>query len=215
MWYSGTDQSVLLKDTSMPLKSCKIIKAAEELFLGHRYDEVTLEQVAERAGVGKGTIYRYFRSKEDLYYRILLSALDELIESLNDVNPNDNGTGLKDIVGNFVDFYTRRGSAFAILQAAQLHHNAPPANLKTQWQKKHRRMIALLASRMKIGMEAGSYKTDLKPEAAALLLLGMVRTALSNPDAMPETAELSTTLVRLFENGISSTSTQQSGQEGN
>ena len=44
-----------------------IARAAAELFAARPYHEVRQEDIAERAGVGKGTLYVYFRSKEDLY----------------------------------------------------------------------------------------------------------------------------------------------------
>jgi len=214
MCYSGTDQSVLLEDVGMPLKDRQIIQAAEELFLGHRYHEVTLQQVADQAGVGKGTIYRYFRNKEDLYYRILLTALDELAESLEKVDTAANGSDLTDIVARIVEFYTRRRSLFALLQTEKIHCTAPPEYLEEQWQEKQQRMIALLATRMKCQMDSGSYRTDLKPEGAALLLLGMVRSALCHQDEMPEPDELSSTLVSLFECGIGTASIRQSAERG-
>ena len=194
----------------MPLKNRQIIEAAEQLFLTHRYHEVTLQQVADLAGVGKGTIYRYFRNKEDLYYKILLTALDELAESLEDLDGGADGTGLNELVSRILEFYTRRRSLLALLQSEQLRHNTPPAEVKGLWEKKHERMIELVASVMECQMEAGSYRTDLRPEAAALLLLGMVRSALFHRDEMPDKEELGSTLVSLFESGISTASIRQS-----
>lgn len=43
-----------------------LIKAAMELFANNGYQETTLEQVAERAGLHVQTLYRHFRSKQEL-----------------------------------------------------------------------------------------------------------------------------------------------------
>jgi len=45
----------------------KILKAAKELFLADRYDGVTLDRVAERAGVSRQTVYNRFGSKETVF----------------------------------------------------------------------------------------------------------------------------------------------------
>lgn len=45
----------------------KILAAAKELFLAGRYDGVNLEQVAERAGVSRQTVYNRFGSKETVF----------------------------------------------------------------------------------------------------------------------------------------------------
>ncbi|MDL4816572.1 TetR/AcrR family transcriptional regulator [Actinomadura opuntiae] len=45
----------------------KILAAAKELFLADRYDGVTLERIAERAGVSRQTVYNRFSSKETVF----------------------------------------------------------------------------------------------------------------------------------------------------
>ncbi|MFW5683865.1 MAG: TetR/AcrR family transcriptional regulator [Spirochaetota bacterium] len=52
-------------------KETRILAAAERL-LGHmRYRDVTVHAIATEAGEAKGTIYLYFRSKEDLFVALL------------------------------------------------------------------------------------------------------------------------------------------------
>ena len=46
-------------------------EAALELFLSHGIPEVTIDQIVERAGVAKGSFYRYFRDKEELVASLL------------------------------------------------------------------------------------------------------------------------------------------------
>src|SRR6201995_6119515 len=49
-----------------PATDEKITKAAAELMLQRGYDRTTVDDVADRAGVGKATVYRRWPSKEDL-----------------------------------------------------------------------------------------------------------------------------------------------------
>jgi AcrR family transcriptional regulator len=51
-------------------------QAALELFLVDGYDETTMEQIADRAGVGTTTLYRYFPTKDQLILDPLLVAMD-------------------------------------------------------------------------------------------------------------------------------------------
>ncbi|MGH3055413.1 MAG: helix-turn-helix domain-containing protein, partial [Gaiellaceae bacterium] len=44
-----------------------ILHAAAVIFTQHDYHEVLMEDVAQTCGVGKGTLYRYFPSKHELY----------------------------------------------------------------------------------------------------------------------------------------------------
>ena len=48
-------------------KRILILKALEDILPGKRFHEITLEEVAKAAGVGKGTIYLYFKDKFDAF----------------------------------------------------------------------------------------------------------------------------------------------------
>lgn len=48
----------------------KIIQAAIESFSQSGYDRTTMHDIAKRLGLSKGTLYLYFRSKEDLFIAI-------------------------------------------------------------------------------------------------------------------------------------------------
>lgn len=61
-----------------------IARAAAELFAARPYHEVRQEDIAERAGVGKGTLYVYFRSKEDLYLALAREGFVALVARVRD-----------------------------------------------------------------------------------------------------------------------------------
>jgi AcrR family transcriptional regulator len=48
-----------------------ILTAASKLFSEKPLDNVRMEDVAEKADIGKATIYRYFKTKDELYLRLL------------------------------------------------------------------------------------------------------------------------------------------------
>jgi AcrR family transcriptional regulator len=49
----------------------KILESAKEVFFRDGFMDANLDEVAQRAGVAKGTLYRYFDSKGDLYVAVL------------------------------------------------------------------------------------------------------------------------------------------------
>lgn len=59
-----------------------ILRAAREVFFENGFHRATVDSVAERAEVSKGTVYLYFESKETILAHLLLEGLDELIEEL-------------------------------------------------------------------------------------------------------------------------------------
>lgn len=64
----------------------RILDAAAELVLRHGYRRVTIEDIATRAGIGKGTVYLHWKTRETLFYAMLtresLALLAELIEAM-------------------------------------------------------------------------------------------------------------------------------------
>src|SRR5947209_13962022 len=69
--------------TKSPLQAEKILAAAARLFATHRFHEARMEDIAAVAEVGKGTLYRYFKDKEELYLALLERAAETILEKLH------------------------------------------------------------------------------------------------------------------------------------
>ncbi|MDR1204674.1 MAG: TetR/AcrR family transcriptional regulator [Peptococcaceae bacterium] len=65
-----------LRDIKLTGKKEIIIRAALEMFCEKGFHNTKMEDIAERANIGKGTIYEYFRSKESLFENALRSGLE-------------------------------------------------------------------------------------------------------------------------------------------
>nr|WP_277350045.1 TetR/AcrR family transcriptional regulator [Nonomuraea sp. FMUSA5-5] len=67
-------------------KAARILDSARDLVADHGVRKVTVSEIAAAAGVGKGTVYLYWATKEDLilglFARELLTFLDEVIAHL-------------------------------------------------------------------------------------------------------------------------------------
>ncbi|HJU65282.1 MAG TPA: TetR/AcrR family transcriptional regulator, partial [Gemmatimonadaceae bacterium] len=60
----------------------EILQAALELFRGSEWESVTIEQIAQAAEVGKGTIYKHFASKDEIYARLATYFHERLLAEL-------------------------------------------------------------------------------------------------------------------------------------
>ncbi|MDH7515524.1 MAG: helix-turn-helix domain-containing protein [Bacteroidota bacterium] len=58
----------------------EIVEAARAVFASRGFAEATLEEIAERAEYGKGTLYGYFQNKEELFEAVISDSLDRLLE---------------------------------------------------------------------------------------------------------------------------------------
>jgi AcrR family transcriptional regulator len=73
-------QSVATRKAETPpsAKRDHLLDAGRAVFSEFGFYSATVDQIAERAGVAKGTVYLYFRSKQDLYFAIVEHDLEEL-----------------------------------------------------------------------------------------------------------------------------------------
>lgn len=52
-----------------------IIDAARKLLLDRDFDEISMDEIAREVGLGKSTLYLYFKNKESLYFAIVLRGI--------------------------------------------------------------------------------------------------------------------------------------------
>lgn len=67
------------KERERIYKRQEIINAAREVFAHRGFSAATLDEIAERAEFGKGTLYSYFQSKEELFDTVLADMFDEFL----------------------------------------------------------------------------------------------------------------------------------------
>lgn len=63
----------------------RILLAARDVFGKKGFYEAKMEDIAREAGMGKGTLYLYFRSKEELYQCLLVEGMRYLIDRLKEI----------------------------------------------------------------------------------------------------------------------------------
>lgn len=65
----------------------EILDAALALFKGDDWEHVTVEQIARQAEVGKGTVYKHFVSKDEIYARLAMAFQRQMLARLGDIDP--------------------------------------------------------------------------------------------------------------------------------
>lgn len=78
------------------------LAAAAELFAQGDYEGVTMSQVAAKAGLSKGTVYLYFRSKEALFLELLMDQLEQWFAALGPGLALVKGRPAEDFAAGFV-----------------------------------------------------------------------------------------------------------------
>lgn len=72
-------------------KQERIMLATEEIFSRQGYSQSTLDEIIKLADTGKGTVYKYFGNKDDLFYILLYKKHVELMKDLEAAAAGDKG----------------------------------------------------------------------------------------------------------------------------
>ncbi len=82
-----------------PTKKNKIIQAALEEFAEHKYEQASTNRIVKRAGIGKGMLFYYFNSKNELYRYLIDYSLDQIYPMLME----DYRKGIEEAGGDFIE----------------------------------------------------------------------------------------------------------------
>ena len=66
-----------------------ILAAARTLFADETWELVTIDQIAVKAGIGKGTVYKHVTSKDELYARLAIAIDKDLLEKVEAIAERD------------------------------------------------------------------------------------------------------------------------------
>jgi AcrR family transcriptional regulator len=159
-------------------KRRRILLAAEELLGTRRVHEVKLDDVAEKAGVGKGTIYLYFKDKDDLIFNVATAGFDELCELVQGLGAEgvDFRRRLEEVCRETSVFFRNRVAAVRMMQGEQQPLSCFPPALRQLWISRRRRLVEAVGKIIEQGQEGGEVRSDVPPEILADFLLGMLRT---------------------------------------
>ncbi len=90
-------------------KERKILKSAIEVFAEKGFQEAKISEIASRAGVAHGTVYTYFKNKEELLYQMISALWKDLSTRLHQISKDDSTDPLQKIrvmVDTVFDIFT-------------------------------------------------------------------------------------------------------------
>ncbi len=180
----------------------QIMLAAERVFADRRFHEVTLDQVARAAGVGKGTIYLYFSGKEDLFFQVATSGFAQLCEIVERGRPEGASfeAGLLAVCRQISAFFQRRRRLLRLMHTEEGRVSGLHGGLRERWLGHRRQLVTALGRIFAAGAREGAVRTDVPPEALAVFLLGLLRARARDLLEAPESVPIET-VVSLFLDG--------------
>jgi TetR/AcrR family transcriptional regulator, fatty acid metabolism regulator protein len=181
-------------------KRRQIMDAAEKLYTSRRFHEITLDHIAQSAEVGKGTVYRYFKDKDDLFLQMTLTGLDDLC-ALIERSVSEQASfrdQLAKVCRELAKFADSRRQLICMISSEEMRVSWCHGEIRERLMT-HRKKLALAMARiLQKGINEGALRADIPAEALAEYLLGLMRTRGRSLDDMPESVRASDLVVDLF-----------------
>ncbi len=104
-------------------RKAAILKAARRLFFEKGFKPVTVESIAKKAELSKGSVYLYYNSKEEIYAQILLNDIGKFNRKIENLfNNGDTASSILHKLSTiYIDFFLHDTELFRILVTYMLH----------------------------------------------------------------------------------------------
>lgn len=147
----------------------KLMAAAREVFSAGGPD-ASLEKVAKTAGVGIGTLYRHFPTREALFQAVYKREIDQLVELADNLAADETPfEALRLWLHANVDMVATKKGLKAALAPADGSADALYADTAL-------RLTTTINKLMKSAVDAGEIRDDMEPEDVMRALVGMCYT---------------------------------------
>ncbi|HXG31144.1 MAG TPA: TetR/AcrR family transcriptional regulator [Thermodesulfobacteriota bacterium] len=146
----------------------RILNIALSLFIKKGIKSTTTREIARKAGIAEGTIYKHFKSKDDLALKLFISSMDTFREKLveNTGNYTDPKEKLRVLIQNFFDFAKNKPKAYSYIMEAHLRElgRIPEEKPKPK---------DIFVEVIRLGIEKGDFR-KIDENLGAAMVIGMI-----------------------------------------
>jgi AcrR family transcriptional regulator len=152
----------------------EIINAAEKVFFEKGLQVATMDEIAEKAELGKSTLYLYYKSKEDLYLAVLMRGSDILYQIFQKVVESGEPTikqvaGLGEAYYDFFKQYRNYFRMFYFFENPQMHRQVSE-EMMGMCSENNGRIWKLIIDLIQKGMNEGVIQRNINPTQIAVML---------------------------------------------
>ena len=150
-----------------------ILDAAEKIFFRKGFQDTTVDDIAEQAELSKGTVYLYFKSKEELASAIVYHGISIMNDAFRKASDSrEKGIEKIEEIGKaFFTFYREHTDHARFMRSlGQLRQQGHSCGQQKKIAKKSGEGMQIMAEAITAGQKDGSIRKDLDPLMTALAL---------------------------------------------
>lgn len=181
----------------------KILNSAGAVFAEHGFYKATISQIAARAGVADGTLYLYFKNKDDILYQYLRFKTSVVFEKMNTAvaKGTDAESKLRNLIRCHLEEFQRDKNMAIIFQSEVRYLR----DIKSQVKDISKTYFDLLSDVIEQGQIEGAMRQDLFVGLVKRFILGAVEGVIStwvNADGRYDLGIMADPLVDLYMAGL-------------
>ena len=152
----------------------EIINAAQKVFFEKGLQTATMDEIAEAAELSKGTLYLYYKSKEDLYLAVMVRGMEVLYEMFVKTVSVSEPTvlRLRKLADTYFEFFRQHRNYFRMFyffQNPQFHKQVSDDMMHT-CNSENQRVWKLVIDLLQQGIREGQVRPDISPVETAVIL---------------------------------------------
>lgn len=167
-----------------------ILTASENVFAKKGYALATMDDIAKAAQFSKATLYRYFKSKREIFMEIILNTFDEAYQNCIKIQEKDmrSAEKLRDLIHYILGYYQKKKNIsriFIMEQSAMKkllkvdvakhswHSNSHP-KVPQVFKKKMEEIFTVMVTIVEEGIKSGEFR-DMDPKEVCYILGALLR----------------------------------------
>ncbi len=157
-----------------------IVDAAERVIFSHGFEQATMEEIAEEAELSKGTLYLYFKTKNELYMAIAERGSNLLNSKFGKVlGGKHSGLELIRLMGEtYLDFVRNNPgyfNAFVYYESLSDSEELQQSEMAQTCEENMRQALSYMIRALQVGMQDGTIDDSYDPRELAILIWGSTR----------------------------------------
>ena len=181
-----------------------ILEAAVKVFARQGFNQSTVAQIAQEAGVADGTIYLYFKNKDDILVQFFSYRTKQVFDLFRaEVNKADSSLNkLRNLIRRHLTEF-QRDRDMAVVYQVETHQNSRLA--ESQIREMSKMYQDLVSEIIEAGQQEGNIRKDLYVSLVKRFILGAVDEVINtwlHSDKNYDLVSMADPLVELFMRGI-------------
>lgn len=156
-----------------------ILSSSRKLIEEIGFSALTMDKVAEKAGIAKGTVYLYFKDKNELMDRVLSLGFEKMFKRISEnVGMKDSAVNkLRTLIKENINHIYENRYFFKTIFLDEINVVFLKKKSKESFNLRRKRYADFIGAIIKSGIESKEFRGDLNPAKCGYMLVSLIKTS--------------------------------------